>query len=144
MAGAHRVLRSALSTRPQVGGPVGTYTLPCRKLVIEYHEKNPASAGTRDFLLRSAAPLARRYPSVEFVVTPRPQNAPVLRGFYLNGRAKDISSMNLDATQVARKVQLLLDSSGMKTGKLKRNPVVSTSESARGIWSPFHDAPRKL
>lgn len=77
-----RIVRSALSTKPQPGGGLGTFTLPCRKMVIEYCEKSAASKGTRDFLLNQLAPLARAHPTVEFVVQPRPQRAPLLRGFY--------------------------------------------------------------
>lgn len=77
-----RLVRSALSTQPALGGASGTYSLPCRKVVVEYCEKSVASKGTRDFLLQNAAALARSYPSVEFVVMPRPQRAPILRGFY--------------------------------------------------------------
>ena len=41
--------------------------------------------------------------------------------------------------KIMPKMQLILDSSGAKTHRLKRTPVASTSESARGIWSPMHD-----
>ncbi|KAL4402328.1 39S ribosomal protein L51, mitochondrial [Malassezia pachydermatis] len=71
---------------------------------------------------------------------PRPQRAPIL----LNGRTKQISTHNLAATQIIPKMQLLLESSGTKTTHLKRNPVQSSSESARGIWSPLHDEAHKL
>lgn len=143
---ASRIPRSALSTQPSLGGPSGAFAIPCRKVVVEYCEKSVASKGTRDYLLQHALPLARKYPSVEFVVVPRPQRSPVLRGFYrtllclttVNGRTKVISTHNLQATQIAPKMQLILDSSGAKTQHLKRTPVASTSESARGIWSPLH------
>ena len=57
----------------------------------------------------------------------------------VNGRTKVISTHNMQATQIMPKMQLILDSSGAKTHRLKRTPVASTSESARGIWSPMHD-----
>lgn len=82
MSRAARAFRSALSTQPSPGGPRGSFTLPCRKLVIEYCEKSAASKGTRDYLLQNAAHLARTHPSTEIVVLPRPQRAPLLRGFY--------------------------------------------------------------
>ena len=79
---APRIVRSALSTQPRLGGPSGVFVMPCRKVVVEYCEKSIASKGTRDFLLQHAASLAHANPSVEFVIIPRPQRAPVLRGFY--------------------------------------------------------------
>jgi len=41
-------------------------------------------------------------------------------------------------------VQLILDASGLKNKSLKRTPVYSVNESARGIWSPMHDDPLSL
>ena len=79
---APRIPRSALSTQPRLGGAAGTFAIPCRKVVVEYCEKSVASKGTRDYLLQQAVSIARAYPSVEFVVIPRPQKSPVLRGFY--------------------------------------------------------------
>ncbi|WFD41492.1 39S ribosomal protein L51, mitochondrial [Malassezia psittaci] len=139
-----RTVHSVLSTRPQAGGGKGTFTLPCRKLVVEYCEKSESSKGTRDFLLQRLEPMARAYPSVEFVAVARPQRPPILRGFYLNGRTKEMSTHQLPATQIWPKAQQILDSSGKKTRGLKRTPVESSNESARGIWSPFHDDPRDL
>ncbi|WFD06219.1 39S ribosomal protein L51, mitochondrial [Malassezia vespertilionis] len=139
-----RILRHALTTQPQPSGARSAFVLPCRKLVIEYCESQVGSKGTRDYLLQHAANMARTYSGVEFVVTPRPQRQPLARSFYLNGRSKQVSLQNLEATQVAPKIQQLLDSSGTKTDGLKRNPVRSTASSARGIWSPLHDDPHTL
>jgi hypothetical protein len=45
--------------------------------------------------------------------------------------------------EVAKKAQLLLESSGKKLIHLKNRPVVAGSpESARGMWSAMH-APRR-
>lgn len=62
----------------------------------------------------------------------------------VNGRTKEMSTHNLAATQIGPKAQQILDSSGKKTHGLKRSTVESSSESARGIWSPLHDDPREL
>lgn len=62
----------------------------------------------------------------------------------MNGRTKEMSTHQLPATQIGPKAQLILDASGKKTHGLKRTPVQSTTESARGIWSPLHDDPREL
>lgn len=56
-----------------------------------------------------------------------------------NERDKVICVRNLDASEVAGKVKLLLDSSGSKIKPLKRAPVDSINPSVRGIWSPFHE-----
>lgn len=77
-----QVLRVPLSTRPPLGGSSGTFVLPCRKVVLEYCEKSVASKGMRDYILQQASSIARTHPSVEFVVAPRPQKSPLLRGFY--------------------------------------------------------------
>ena len=56
----------------------------------------------------------------------------------VNNRDKVISLKGFEVTQIQQKVQLLLDSSGAKIVPLKRKTVVSTTESARGIWSGMH------
>lgn len=82
MKAASQLLRQALSTKPALGGGVGTFSLPCRKVVLEYCESSVASKGMRDFLQQHIVELAHANPSVEFVVMPRPQRAPLLRAFY--------------------------------------------------------------
>jgi len=62
----------------------------------------------------------------------------------VNGRTKVISTHSLAASQIGPKAQLILDASGAKTTALKRTPVRSVSESARGIWSPLHDKPHEV
>jgi large subunit ribosomal protein L43 len=56
----------------------------------------------------------------------------------VNGRDKVIGLKGYEVTQIEQKVQLLLDASGAKIVPLKRKAVVSTTESARGIWSGLH------
>ncbi|PWN49112.1 hypothetical protein IE53DRAFT_162387 [Violaceomyces palustris] len=139
-----KILRGSLTTKISPGGTPGSFHLPCRKVVIEYCETNPSSKGTRDFLLSQCKDLAKRTPSTEFVVKQRPGKHPIVRGFYLNNRTKEISLQNLAATGVLPKVQLLLDSSGNKITSLKRRPVESVTESARGIWSALHDTGKDI
>jgi len=62
----------------------------------------------------------------------------------VNGRTKEICTHNLQASEIGPKVQLILDASGLKNKSLKRTPVYSVNESARGIWSPMHDDPLSL
>ena len=62
----------------------------------------------------------------------------MLNFFSVNNREKVIGLKGFETNQIAQKVQLLLDSSGSKIVPLKRKTVVSTTESARGIWSGFH------
>jgi large subunit ribosomal protein L43 len=56
----------------------------------------------------------------------------------VNGRDKVIPLEKFEVNGIARKVQLLLDSSGAKIKSLKRRTVESTTEAARGIWSGMH------
>jgi large subunit ribosomal protein L43 len=67
--------------------------------------------------------------------------AAVLRGHYTNGRDKVICVNNLEATQVAAKVQILLNASGAKLKSLKNLTVEAApgNEAARGVWSAIHD-----
>ncbi|KDN53432.1 hypothetical protein K437DRAFT_253130 [Tilletiaria anomala UBC 951] len=157
-----RLLRGTLFSRPgPAGQPAGSYVLPCRKIVLEYCPRGASSVGTRDFLTtpthkapRVAAAaiaaqsrivqLAQEFPSVEVVIKEAPHKHPLARGFYMNGRTKEISLRNLPRNSVSKTLELLLNSSGKKIVSLKRKPVESITESARGIWSALHAPPKQL
>ncbi|KAK0566078.1 39S ribosomal protein L51, mitochondrial [Tilletia horrida] len=137
--------RPALTSRPAPGGGSrGAFTLPCTKVVIYYCPSQASSAGVRRWLEREVKTWAEQYPSVEWVVSPRKAKHPVLIAEYANGRSKEVCVRNLEVDGVSKKFQVLLDSSGRKTASLKRRPVESINESARGIWSPLHTAERKV
>ncbi|CAD6888447.1 unnamed protein product [Tilletia controversa] len=134
-----RLPRPPIHSRPAPGGGSrGAFTLPCRKMIIYFCPNQPASAGVRLWLEKEVKKWAERYPTVEWVVSPRKAQYPVLIAEYTNGRSKEICVRNREHTSVASKIQLLLDASGRKITSLKRRPVESTNESARGIWSPMH------
>ncbi|KAJ6519325.1 thioredoxin-like protein [Mycena sanguinolenta] len=109
-----------------------------RKLVFEYCNDWPSSANTRTFLQRDLIPFARSNPHVEIVVKQRNRKEPIVRGFYVNGRDKVIALNKLEVTGIHKKLELLLDASGLKIKPLKRRTVESTTEAARGIWSGLH------
>jgi large subunit ribosomal protein L43 len=50
----------------------------------------------------------------------------------------------LTPAEINKKVQLLRDSSGEKMRNLTKKPVISTTESIRGIWSPFNSNPHTI
>lgn len=136
------LFRAQLRSRPANGH---TAFIPhIRKLVFEYCDKWPSSANARTYLLNQLQPLARSNPHVEVVVKQRNHKEPVIRGFYINGRDKVVPLNGLEVTGIAKKVDLLLDSSGAKIKPLKRRTVESTAEAARGIWSGLHAEPPRL
>ncbi|THU84310.1 hypothetical protein K435DRAFT_687770 [Dendrothele bispora CBS 962.96] len=108
-----------------------------RKLVVEYCDVWPSSHNTRTFLLNHAQTLAANNPHAEVVVRQRPFKEPILRAFYANNRDKVIGLNGLEVTQIEKKAQLLLDSSGAKIKALKK-PVESSTPAARGIYSNLH------
>ncbi|KAJ7837191.1 thioredoxin-like protein [Mycena olivaceomarginata] len=109
-----------------------------RKLVFEYCNDWPSSANTRTFIQRDLISFARNNPHVEVVVKQRNRKEPIVRGFYVNGRDKVIALNKLEVTGIHKKLELLLDASGLKIKPLKRRTVESTTEAARGIWSGLH------
>jgi large subunit ribosomal protein L43 len=62
----------------------------------------------------------------------------------VNGRDKVICTRNLTAGEINIKTELLRDSSGEKIKNLAKKPVISTTESVRGIWSPFNSNPHTI
>ncbi|KIK04340.1 hypothetical protein K443DRAFT_676090, partial [Laccaria amethystina LaAM-08-1] len=130
------IFRAQLRSTPANGH--AAFLPHIRKLVFEFCNKWPSSQNTRTFLLNDLQSLARQNPHVEIVVRQRNQREPIVRGFYVNNRDKVIPLNSLEVTAIHKKVRLLLDSSGAKIKPLKRRPVESTTEAARGIWSGLH------
>ncbi|KAF7730423.1 39S ribosomal protein L51, mitochondrial [Apophysomyces ossiformis] len=122
----------------------GAFVLQCRQLVFNYCEHWGSNKGMIEYIKKDLAKFARENPQIEIVVQPRPAHHPVIRGQYLNGRDKVICTRNLTPSQISKKVQLLRDSSGEKMKLLAKKPVISTTESVRGIWSPFHTNPHTI
>ncbi|SNX85070.1 related to MRPL51 - mitochondrial ribosomal protein, large subunit [Melanopsichium pennsylvanicum] len=146
-----KILRGSLTAKPSsTHGTTGNFTLPLRKLVLRYSQTNPSSSGTRAFLLSTQfSTLTSKYASVEFVVSQvGNEKHPLVTGFYANltkgGKQKNINLANLDANQVEAKLKQVIESSGARIKSLKRTPVVSKQDSARGIWSQLHDKPVDL
>lgn len=81
---------------------------------------------------------SKSHPQIEIRVSPRPHKHPVIRGHYINGREKAICVRNLEKEQVLQKVELLMQASGEKNKKIRGKNVLSSNESVRGIWSPYH------
>ncbi|CAK5265027.1 unnamed protein product, partial [Mycena citricolor] len=130
------ILRARLASAPANGHT--TFLPQIRKLVFEFCNDWPSSANTRTFLQRELIPFARENPHVEIVVKQRNRKEPIVRGFYVNGRDKVIALHKLEVTGIHKKLDLLLDASGLKIKPLKRRTIESTTEAARGIWSGLH------
>jgi large subunit ribosomal protein L43 len=62
---------------------MGSFTLPCRKVVLEYNDSWVSSAGARDFARSgNLKRVAEQWPSVEMVMLEKPNKHPYLRAFY--------------------------------------------------------------
>ncbi|KAI8336221.1 thioredoxin-like protein [Chlamydoabsidia padenii] len=122
----------------------GAFVLQCRKLVFNYCEMWGSNKGMVNYIKKDLAQFARENPQIEVVVQQRKAHHPIIRGQYLNGREKVICTRNMQPNEIANKVNLLRDSSGEKLKNLAKKPVLSTTESVRGIWSPFHSNPHSI
>ncbi|KAI7868944.1 thioredoxin-like protein [Spinellus fusiger] len=129
---------------PKTNNGVGAFVLQCKKLVFHYCEHWGSNKGMVDYIKKDLAAFAKKNPQVEILVQPRPAHHPVIRGYYLNGRDKVICARNLNPVEISQKVTLLRNSSGEKMKLLAKRPVISTTESVRGIWSPFHSNPHTI
>ncbi|VEU19701.1 DEKNAAC100908 [Brettanomyces naardenensis] len=119
---------------------VGSFVLPCKKIVITYCNFGGSSQGMRDFLRLKMKNFATENPEVEFQVLSKPGFHPVIRGFYTNSQTKQICCRKWNADVIENKLKLLINSSGRQLVKPKQK-VVSMNKSVRGIWSPFHVDP---
>ncbi|SAM09671.1 hypothetical protein [Absidia glauca] len=147
----------------------GAFVLQCRKLVFNYCELWGSNKGMVNYIKKDLAQFARENPQIEIVVQQRKAHHPIVRGEYrkstdivvravyrccvvltldrfsvVNGREKVICTRNMQPNEIATKVNLLRDSSGEKLKNLAKKPVLSTTESVRGIWSPFHSNPHSI
>ncbi|KZS93247.1 hypothetical protein SISNIDRAFT_549639 [Sistotremastrum niveocremeum HHB9708] len=135
-APTRQILRASLTTRGANGA--SAFIPQCTKIVFEYCDNWSSSDKLRTYLAKHIKAVAESHPHVEFVVKQRPFKQPIARGFYVNGRTKEIGLKKLEITGIQQKIQLLLDSSGAKIKPLKRETIQSTSDAARGIWSGLH------
>ncbi|ORX57505.1 hypothetical protein DM01DRAFT_1319439 [Hesseltinella vesiculosa] len=127
-----------------VSNGAGAFVLQCRKLVFNYCEHWGSSSGMVNYIKKDLVKFAAENPQIEIVVQQRKAHHPIIRGYYLNGRDKVICTRNMQANEIGNKVRLLQSSSGEKLKLLAKKPVISTNESVRGIWSPFHSNPHTL
>ncbi|KAL2213369.1 hypothetical protein CC79DRAFT_1327232 [Sarocladium strictum] len=126
-----------LRTVAKAQNGVGSFILQCKKLDFHYCDWAGSSKGMNGFIKSLLPKFAAANPQVEFSVSPRPGKHPVIVGHYINGRHKPICVRNLTPFEIMQKVELLRDASGEKLRKTNK-PVLSTKQSVRGVWSPYH------
>ncbi|CDS05565.1 hypothetical protein LRAMOSA08093 [Lichtheimia ramosa] len=129
---------------PRTNNGTGAFVLQCKSLVFNYCERWGSNKGMIEYIKKDLATFARENPQIQVIVEPRPHHHPIIRGNYLNGRDKVVCTRNMTPSEISQKVQLLRDSSGAKMKNLTKKPVISTTESIRGIWSPFHTNPHSI
>ncbi|KAF9581794.1 39S ribosomal protein L43, mitochondrial [Lunasporangiospora selenospora] len=117
---------------PVLKNGVGAFVPQCRRIVFHYCERSGSSRGMIEYLKNDLFKFAKEHPHVEVIVNPRPSKHPVIRGLYLNGKDKVVCVRNMQPTGIAEKVSLLKNSAGNKMKHYKK-PVISTTESVRGI-----------
>jgi len=116
----------------------------CRKVVLRYCEHGGSSAGMTSFLRTRLLRFAKQNPSVEVVVAPRPGHHPYIRSHYLTGNPKTINTKNMSVNEILASLSYVVNSSGHKVRDLRKKTVLSTNESVRGMWDPFHGPQLKL
>ncbi|KAH0610887.1 uncharacterized protein H6S33_011314 [Morchella sextelata] len=128
---------TALRAVSKAQNGVGAFVLQCKRLDFHYCDWAGASRGMKSFIAHKLADFAKANPQIEITVSPRPNQHPIIRGSYINGREKVICVRKLDHLQILQKAELLRNSSGQKLKKFSK-PVKSMNEGARGIFSPYH------
>lgn len=77
-----QILRGSLRSSPGPSG-LGGFSLPCRKVVLEYNDQWPSSKGAMDFARKGKlTQIAQQWPNVEVVLQEKPNRHPMLRAFY--------------------------------------------------------------
>ncbi|ORX40539.1 hypothetical protein BD324DRAFT_611184 [Kockovaella imperatae] len=139
-----RVLpKNKLFAKTQTIPGYGHFLTPLRKLILDYSDWSPVHDGLRSYLKGPFVKVAQANPDVEFVVRMVHRNGNgLLRGHYVNGRDKVICVNKLTQSEVAKKVDILLNASGLQIRSMKNLQLQHApgAESARGIWSSLHAA----
>ncbi|KAL9105359.1 MAG: hypothetical protein Q9227_009447 [Pyrenula ochraceoflavens] len=118
---------------------LGAFILQCKRLDFHYCDSAGSSRGMNAFLKSpSFVAFSKANPQIEILVSPRPRRHPVIKGQYINGQEKAICVKNLEAKEILQKARYLSEASGELAKKIRGKNVVSTNESVRGIWSPYH------
>ncbi|CAO3637636.1 unnamed protein product [Mucor hiemalis] len=128
---------------PRTNNGTGAFVLQCRKMVFNYCEKWGSNKGMIEYIRKISPTLPRSILKLKLLFN-LDLLIPIVRGYYLNGRDKVICTRNLTPAEINTKVELLRDSSGDKIKNLTKRPVISTTESVRGIWSPFNSNPHTI
>jgi large subunit ribosomal protein L43 len=115
------------------------YVPPITSLSLHYCDWAGSSRGMNAFLRSPLlSHLTSTHPHVEFAISPRPGQHPVIKASYVNGREKAICVKNMRVEEIKAKCKLLLGNDGAKNRLVKGRKVVSRNESVRGVWSALH------
>ncbi|ODV64450.1 mitochondrial 54S ribosomal protein mL43 [Ascoidea rubescens DSM 1968] len=118
---------------------LGTFMLPCKKIVLQYCNWNGSAEGMRQFILNELKDYAASNPKIEFNIIKKTGH-PVVKGYYPYNQVKSICVRNLKPFEIKRKLDLIKNNSSAQLTSYKNN-VTSKNKNPRGIWSPFHVAP---
>jgi large subunit ribosomal protein L43 len=124
------LLYSTMATR-------GVFQLTKLKLI--YCEHGGSSKHVREFLSTGKIlDWAAAHPSVQVEVLVRNGNHPFVEGEYVTGLPKQIGVKNIEIPQLTSYMKMLYNSSGRKIKRLAV-PVVTSTPTIQGIWSPMLD-----
>lgn len=107
------------------------------KLSLTYCEHGGSSRYMREFISSGRIiDFANKNPTLEIDVKIRNGKHPFVKGYYLTGQDKQIGVKNEGLGRIEKVLTKLNNSSGRKITKLKK-PVVTSTPSVQGVWSPM-------
>ncbi len=110
-----------------------------QKLSLSYCSHSGSSKSLRSIISNGQlVAFAEANPSVQVVAFTNNGHHPFIRGEYLTGFDKTIGVKNLDVETIMKNILRLSNSSGRKLLKFKK-PIISSTPSIQGIWTPQLD-----
>ena len=103
-----------------------------RSLLVQYCNHSGSSSGTRRFAEQMLIPFAKENPQIEIAVSLKPNNHPIVTGFYEKDPEKTLSLRNLSAEQVQDRIQMLRDARPITLRKWHKK--FRDSPSVQGEW----------
>ncbi|KAI9295418.1 hypothetical protein K502DRAFT_364993 [Neoconidiobolus thromboides FSU 785] len=125
-------------------GARGGFVVQCNRLVLSYCESGGSSKGVSNFVKQYLVPFAKQNPETEVIIKHQPWKHPKIEARYNCGTVREVEIPNFKPKEILTKFQALQSSQGGKEVDFSKRRVLSTNESVRGMWSPFHAAPHKI
>jgi len=125
---------SFLKTVLQCG--VGRHVKQMKRSTIKFCESSASSLPVRNFIENDLVNFAKNHPSVVIYTVSEAHCQPQLSAEYLNGRKEVHNLDRMDASDIKKTLEILVDKSGLEIMRIRKD-FHTDCPSIQGQWHPF-------